>query len=157
MPDYLQIMPDYFLIIIRRLFFWKCRAVPSSLYQSYRHILLASIIPKEPDTPYYHISPPSHKYQWNGKQGECKEGQSIRKRCLPTLLRSMIAVAIPPYITRIEYGSFRDCTSLRTIVIPNSVTEIGYNVFDGWSALEKIDLPKYYPCHWRVLPTTCLL
>jgi len=44
--------------------------------------------------------------------------------------------------TRIEPRSFKDCSSLTTVVIPNSVTSIGYWAFVDCSSLTSITIPS---------------
>ena len=49
---------------------------------------------------------------------------------------------MPEYLTKINEGTFSDCTSLTGIDIPNSVTEIGNFAFYNCSGLTSIDIPN---------------
>ena len=56
----------------------------------------------------------------------------------------MTSVIIPvkSALTEIEYGAFRDCTSLASVTIPESVTTIEESTFKGCTSLASISIPE---------------
>ncbi len=49
--------------------------------------------------------------------------------------------AIPDSVTSIDYGAFRNCSSLTSITIPDSVTSIGKYAFSNCDSLTSITIP----------------
>ncbi len=48
---------------------------------------------------------------------------------------------IPNSVTDIDYGAFRECSTLKSIIIPNSVTYIDGEAFNGCCGLTSINIP----------------
>ena len=57
-------------------------------------------------------------------------------------LELLTTVTLGDKVNRIPTGSFRDCSSLESIIIPNSVNEIGAYAFYNCSALKSINIPE---------------
>ena len=49
---------------------------------------------------------------------------------------------IPEGTTEIEWGAFKNCSSLESVTIPESVTKIGYGAFYGCTSLKSITIPE---------------
>ena len=57
-------------------------------------------------------------------------------------LELLTTVTLGDKVNRIPTESFRDCSSLESIIIPNSVNEIGAYAFYNCSALKSINIPE---------------
>ena len=55
---------------------------------------------------------------------------------------NLIHIDLPEGITKIEWGAFENCSSLRSIKLPKSLIEIGSRAFKGCESLANIDLPE---------------
>ena len=51
-------------------------------------------------------------------------------------------IAIPFFVTEIDVGAFKNCTTLKYVAIPGSVASIGASSFEGCSALESVELSE---------------
>ena len=65
---------------------------------------------------------------------------------------SLESVVIPDSVTEIGEGAFAGCSSLATIEISYSVTEVGENAFEGCRSLKTAYLPEDLPVKLRDFP-----
>ena len=65
----------------------------------------------------------------------------IIKTATNTLLAGCKNTVIPENVTFIEYGAFKECSSLSSIVIPENITELDNEVFYGCSGLKELVIP----------------
>ena len=61
---------------------------------------------------------------------------------------------IPDGTTEIEWGAFKNCSSLESVTIPESVTKIGIGVVDGCTSLVAINVPakRSHNYKWYLRP-----
>lgn len=55
---------------------------------------------------------------------------------------SLTSIIIPPKVTSIESMAFWDCSSLTSVILPNSITTIGNYTFQDCSSLTSINIPN---------------
>jgi hypothetical protein len=82
----------------------------------------------------------------NTEKKTCQVGiKAFPQKTIPSNTSGIVTIpetALGFTVTCIEYGAFRDCTGLTSIIIPNSVTSIGDDAFHGCTGLTSINIPN---------------